>query len=268
MWRPWTGEKKPVRPHGTQDIYYLIHIPIRFVDDEEENRDLAERKRGRTHVLASSLMTAGLSQPPFCCCCRTCCCIMASAPAFSSANRTLTLAECLRNFSQHLVTHCEEEGRTGPGSQSQCPSHSQRRSSLSLSYPLLVAVEVLPSERVHAVLEALLNEPVVHPQAVFAGKRSFRPRQQTAFRRRRRLRFLLDSKKLYRRQTPAQWAHASPVDASTPPPHRRVLPRSYLSFICILSIMLTIFCLSSSGRPSKSAGFMSATASRRLGFRS
>ena len=195
MWRPWTGEKKPVRPHGTQDIYYLIHIPIRFVDDEEENRDLAERKRGRTHVLASSLMTAGLSQPPFCCCCRTCCCIMASAPAFSSANRTLTLAECLRNFSQHLVTHCEEEGRTGPGSQSQCPSHSQRRSSLSLSYPLLVAVEVLPSERVHAVLEALLNEPVVHPQAVFAGKRSFRPRQQTAFRRRRRLRFLLDSKK-------------------------------------------------------------------------
>ena len=136
MWRPWTGEKKPVRPHGTQDIYYLIHIPIRFVDDEEENRDLAERKRGRTHVLASSLMTAGLSQPPFCCCCRTCCCIMASAPAFSSANRTLTLAECLRNFSQHLVTHCEEEGRTGPGTQSQCPSHSQRRSSLSLSLTL------------------------------------------------------------------------------------------------------------------------------------
>ena len=43
----------------------------------------------------------------------------------------------------------------------------------------------------------------------------------------RRLRFLLDSKKLYRRQTPAQRAHASPLDASTPttPPPR---PPSFL----------------------------------------
>ena len=141
--------------------------------------------------------------------------------------------------------------------------------SLSLSYPLLVAVEVLPSERIHAVLEALLNEPVVHPQAVFAGKRSFRPRQQTAFRRRSSTSFSPGFEKTV--STPDTGSAGScfaPRRKHPHHPHRRVLPRSYLSFICILSIMLTIFCLSSSGRPSKSAGFMSATASRRLGFRS
>ena len=258
-----------MRPHGTQDIYYLIHIPIRFVDGDEENRDLAERKRGRTHVLASSLMTAGLSQPPFCCCCRTCCCIMASAPAFSSANRTLTLAECLRNFSQHLVTHCEEEGRTGPGSQSQCPSHSQRRSSLSLSLTLssLLSRFFLRNESTQSLKHfstSLLYIRKLYSQGNGVLDLVSKQRSDVVV----DFVFSWIRKKLYRRQTPAQQAHASPLDASTPPPHRRVLPRSYLSFICILSIMLTIFCLSSSGRPSKSAGFMSATASRRLGFRS